>query len=247
MGPIQFVRSSLGMVLLPILTFIASLLAILQGGLLRFPPPKLQWIPRYWGRMLAWVNGVTIRVEGLDKLDAGRSYIFAANHQSQFDIFVLQGYMPFDFRWMAKKELFRIPFFGWGMRLAGYIPVDRSGGRRAVKSLDEAAERIAAGTSVIIFPEGTRSYDGNMLPFKPGAMVLAIKSGVELVPMSISGTHGVLPKGRLLPRSGRVMIRLGDPIDTRQYTVKQKQELAEQLQAAVAVLKEEGDRQVVAA
>ena len=122
------------------------------------------------------------------------------------------------------------------MRLAGYIPVDRSHGRKALKSLDEAAKRIADGTSVIIFPEGTRSPDGKLHDFKPGAMVLAIKAGVPLVPVAILGTYVVLPKGKLLAKPGKVEIRVGEPIETRGYTVKQKQELAELIHSRVAEL-----------
>jgi 1-acyl-sn-glycerol-3-phosphate acyltransferase len=159
-----------------------------------------------------------------------------ANHQSQFDIFVLDGYFDMDFRWLAKKELFRIPLFGWAMLLAGSIPVDRSHGRQALKSLDQAAKRIAAGASVIIFPEGTRSPDGKLQPFKAGGMQLAIKSGVELVPMAIIGTHEILPKGKILSRPGQVLIRVGEPVASRDFTTKQKQELAELLHDRVAAL-----------
>jgi len=126
--------------------------------------------------------------------------------------------------------------FGPAMRKAGNIPVDRARSRAAIKSLDEAAQRIRAGASVIIFPEGTRSPDGRLQPFKGGAMVLAIKAGVEVVPLAISGTHAILPKGKLLARPGKVVIRVGQPIDPSGYTLKQKQELAELLHHKVAEL-----------
>ena len=238
----QVARSVIGLVMAPLLTFVASVIAIIYGGVLRAPAEKLQWVPRIiWARFLCWIIGVTVEVRGLEKIDLSRPYIFAANHQSQFDIFALQGYSGFDFRWMAKKELFRIPLFGWGMKLAGYIPVDRSGGKKALKSLDEAAQRIAGGTSVIIFPEGTRSRDGEIHPFKAGGMVLAIKSKVPLVPVAIHGTYEVLPKGKLLAKPGNVIIIIGDPIETAGYTKKQKQELAERLHDAVLALKREAE------
>lgn len=239
---LQFIRAIIGLILLPLLPLLTSLIAILYGGILRAPAEKLQWIPRVLcGRILCWVNGITVEVRGLEKIDLTKSYIFAANHQSQFDIFTLQAYSGFDFRWMAKKELFRIPIFGWGMRLAGYIPVDRSGGKKAVKSLDEAAKRIAGGTSVIIFPEGTRSRDGHVHPFKAGAMVLAIKSKVPLVPVAIDGTYEVLPKGKMFAKPGKVVINIGDPIETAGYSTKQKHELAELLHDAVVTLKREAE------
>jgi 1-acyl-sn-glycerol-3-phosphate acyltransferase len=187
-------------------------------------------------RSIAWLSGVSVSIVGQELLEQGSPYIFAANHQSQFDIFVLQGYLGWDFRWLAKLELFKIPVFGQAMQLAGYIPVDRAHGRKALKSLDQAARRIADGASVVIFPEGTRSQDGQLGRFKAGAMVLAIKAGVPVVPVAIVGTHQVLPKGRLLVRPGQVEIRLGEPIPTSEYTVKQKQELADRLQGMVAEL-----------
>jgi 1-acyl-sn-glycerol-3-phosphate acyltransferase len=122
------------------------------------------------------------------------------------------------------------------MRRAGYIPIDRSHGRQALKSLHEAARKIAAGTSVIIFPEGTRSKDGRLHDFKAGAMVLAIKSGVDIVPVAIRGTYDILPKGRLLMNSGKVSLLVGDPIETKSYSTKDKHTLAKILQDDVARL-----------
>ena len=122
------------------------------------------------------------------------------------------------------------------MKKAGYIPVDRTHGRQALKSLDEAAKRIAEGTSVIIFPEGTRSRDGKLQPFKAGGMVLALKAGVELVPMAISGTFAILPKGSLMLHPDRVVIRIGPPITTRDYRTNQKHELALLLQKKVTAM-----------
>jgi len=230
------VRSVVALILAPLLTLLVSITAIVAIAIFRVSPARVQVLPRGWARIIARICGVPVLVEGLENLDPGQPYIFAANHQSQFDIFALQGYLGHDFRWLAKQELFRIPLFGPGMRLAGYIPVDRTHGRQAMKSLEAAAKRIAAGTSVIIFPEGTRSRDGSLQPFKAGGMVLAIKAGVPLVPVAILGSHEVLPKGKLLARPGRIVIRIGAPIATRDYQLKQKNELAERLRDAVAAL-----------
>lgn len=233
---LNFLRGVLVLVLAPMLTGVVSIVAIIMILVFRRSAADVQFLPRALGRIIARVSGVSVSMTGIDLLEPGKPYIFAANHQSQFDIFVLQGYLGFDFRWLAKLELFKIPVFGKAMHLAGYIPVDRAHGRKALKSLDEAARRIADGASVIIFPEGTRSPDGKLGQFKPGTMVLAIKAGVPVVPVAITGTHQVLPKGRLLVKPGRVEIRVGAPIATSDYTVKQKQELAERLQDAVAEL-----------
>lgn len=232
----HYPRALVVLIITPILTLLTSLTALFFIFVCRFDAATVQVFPRFWARIICWCAGVPVRVTGRENLDTTKTYIFAANHQSQFDIFVLQGYLGIDFRWMAKKELFAIPVFGAGMLAAGYIPVDRSHGRKALQSLNEAAQRISDGTSVIIFPEGTRSRDGHLQPFKSGAMVLAIKAGVPIVPVAITGTHGVLPKGSLMSRPGRVTIRLGTPIDTTQFKAADKQTLATRLQEEVAAL-----------
>ena len=231
------------LLVIPVLTFVVSFLALIGLLLLRISAEKIQILPRLWGRIIVRGSGVRVSLESVVELDRSASYIFAANHQSQFDIFTLQGYLAHDFRWLAKKELFSIPVFGTAMHHAGYISVDRSHGRKAVQSLNEAAQRIASGTSVIIFPEGTRSPDGQLQPFKSGVMVLAIRSGVPIVPVAISGSHEVLPKGALLPRPGHIHVTIGAPIATKDYTIKQKDELAGRLQQTVASLLNRADSQ----
>jgi 1-acyl-sn-glycerol-3-phosphate acyltransferase len=171
-----------------LLTLFISIMALFWTLVLRRDANSVQGLAAWWAKSICAASGVVVSVTGTEKLDAEKPYIFAANHQSQFDIFALQGFLGVDFRWLAKKELFQVPIWGHAMRRAGYIPVDRSHGRQALKSLGEAAQKIAAGTSVIIFPEGTRTKDGKMQDFKAGAMVLAIKSGVDIVPVAIKGT-----------------------------------------------------------
>jgi len=153
-------------------------------------------------------------VEGRENIPAGRPVVFASNHASQLDIPILYKALPVQFRFLVKQELFSIPFFGLAMRMTGYIPVDRSGGREAIKSLQEAARRIAGGTSVVVFPEGTRSPDGSLGAFKPGGMVVAIKAGVPVIPVAILGSSSVLPKGRLRVQPGAVTVRIGPPIES---------------------------------
>ena len=233
---LHYPRALLVLIITPLLTLFTSLGALFFMFVCRSTADKVQILPKTWARMICWCAGVKVTVVGQENLDRGKTYIFAANHQSQFDIFALQGYLGFDFRWMAKKELFAIPIFGAGMRAVGYISVDRSRGRQALQSLNEAAQQINDGTSVIIFPEGTRSKNGQLQAFKSGAMVLAIKARVPIVPVAIIGTHEVLAKGKLLSRPGRVTIRLGHPIDTTQFKQAEKQELASRLQQEVAEL-----------
>lgn len=239
----QYPQAILVLIITPLLTLLTSLGALFAIFVCRAKAHQVQALPRRWARLICWCAGVRVTVSGQHNLTVGHPYIFAANHQSQFDIFALQGYLGFDFRWMAKKELFAIPVFGAGMRAAGYISVDRSRGRRALESLNEAAQKINAGTSVIIFPEGTRSADGSLHPFKSGAMVLAIKARVPIVPVAILGTHQVLAKGKLLSCPGQVTIRIGQPIDSTQFKLTDKQALATQLQQEVASLMAEGEVQ----
>ncbi len=226
MSPLQYIRAGLVLVVAPPLTIVVSALALLDLIFFRKSPAKAMVFPRMWGRIICKIAGVRVRIEGLENIVADQTYIFAANHVSQFDIFTLQGYFPHDFRWIAKKELFRLPIFGTAMQRTGFISMDRSHGREALKSLNKAAEQIAGGTSVIIFPEGTRSKDGKLHPFKTGAIMLAIKAGVPVVPIGINGTYSILPKGRLLAGSGEVVIRVGPPIPTTDYTSHDKQKLA---------------------
>jgi len=165
---VNFFRGLFLLVLIPLLTLLTSLAGLVSVFLLRWPPQKIFIFPRTWARCILAASAVSVVVEEQEALDRQQPYIFAANHQSQFDIFALQGYFKTDFRWLAKEELFRIPIFGPAMRRAGNIAVDRSHGRQALQSLKKAAKQISDGTSVIIFPEGTRSRDGRLQPFKPG-------------------------------------------------------------------------------
>jgi 1-acyl-sn-glycerol-3-phosphate acyltransferase len=232
----RFLRALLVIPFALLLTLFTSVMTLFWTLVLRRDAASVQGFAAWWARSICTAAGVAVSVSGTGKLDSGKPYIFAANHQSQFDIFALQGFLGVDFRWMAKKELFQVPIWGPAMRKAGYIPVDRSRGRQALKSLGKAALKIAAGTSVIIFPEGTRTKDGIMQDFKAGAMVLAIKSGVDIVPVAIKGTYEILPKGKLLMNPGNVTISVGKPIATKNRTSKDKHALAKILQKEVAAL-----------
>ena len=239
MSPIQFIRGVLALITIPPLTVVVCLGALVDVHWIRKSKSKAQQFPRIWGRLLCWIAGIRVRVEGQENLEPSRTYIFVGNHTSQTDIWTFQGYIPHDFRWIAKKELFAIPIFGAAMRAVDFISIDRSRGRQAVKSLNNAANRIAEGTSVLIFPEGTRSPDGHLQPFKTGAIMLAIKAGVPVVPVGFNGTHQVLPKGSLVARGGDVVLRIGTPLPTSDFNVKDKQELALKVQQQVAELLDE--------
>lgn len=236
MSPIQLFRGVLAYLTIPPLTAGVCLGAIADVRWFRKSKIKAQVFPKTWGKVLCHIANIRVRVEGKEHLDPAEPYIFIGNHASMADIMTFSGYIDHDYRWIAKKELFAIPIFGPGMQAVDFISIDRSRGRAAVKSLNDAAQRIAGGASVILFPEGTRSPDGHLRSFKTGAIMLALKAGVDVVPVGFNGTHQVLPKGKLLPRGGEVVLRIGKPISTKDFKAKDKQLLAELLHQRVAEL-----------
>ncbi|HSO20945.1 MAG TPA: lysophospholipid acyltransferase family protein [Desulfosarcina sp.] len=192
---------------------------------------SLHLMARFWANSILWVSRVRITVSGTEKLDPTRSYIYMPNHQSNADIPLLLGRLPVQFRWLAKAELFKIPIFGRAMRGVGYISIDRSNRKSAFESLARAADTIRNGTSVLIFPEGTRSREGGILPFKKGGFVLAVDAGVPIVPIVIHGTRDIIPKGRLMIRPAPVSMQILEPVETAGYTRKNKDALLERIRS----------------
>jgi 1-acyl-sn-glycerol-3-phosphate acyltransferase len=190
---------------------------------------KVHKIANLWARMLLWLTSTRVDVIGRENVLMNRPQIFMANHQSDFDILIVLAYIPGQFRWIAKKELFKIPVFGKAMRNAGYIEIDRQNHEKALKSLDEAAQKIREGKSVVTFPEGTRSRDGKIRPFKQGMFHLAIRSGVPIVPISIVGASEIMPKRSLNVRPGRVTMVIDRPVDVSGYTLETRGELIERI------------------
>lgn len=182
-------------------------------------------VARIWAKGILRVAGVKVVVRGLGHIDSGRSRIYMSNHQSLFDIPILLAHLPVQFRWLAKAELFRIPVFGQAMARAGYISIDRADRRSAFKSLTRAARMIKDGVSVLIFPEGTRSNDGAVQPFKKGGFVLAVDSGVPVMPVITLGPHEIMPKGSLTITPGNALVEIRPPIDAGQYGRKTKDHL----------------------
>ena len=188
---------------------------------------------RLWGKVALLANRVSVRIEGLERVREKGPYIFMSNHQGSYDIFALLGCLPFQFRWLAKKELFSIPFFGWTMAAAGYISIDREGSRETVEAMNEAARKIREGMSVVIFPEGSRSPNGSIQPFRKGGFTLAIKSQVPIVPIAIAGSWEIMPKDTWRLAAGNIRMRIGDPVETRQYSLRERKILMEKVNAAI--------------
>jgi len=170
-------------------------------------------LPRAWARWTLWAGGVKVRLHGLDSLPPDGTFIFICNHVSLFDILALVARLPRN-NFVAKAELFKIPVFGAGLRVLGTVPMERTNQKAAFGAYDVAADRIKSGSSVVVFPEGTRGTDYSIRRFKKGPFVLAIKAGVPIVPVVIYGTIGILPKGKLLMRPGPIDVYLLDQVPT---------------------------------
>jgi 1-acyl-sn-glycerol-3-phosphate acyltransferase len=193
-------------------------------------------IARFWSKVLLKIAGVRMTLSGVEKIDPNGSYVFASNHVSFMDTPVVLAHIPVQFRFLAKKGLFSIPFLGYHLKRAGHLAVPRENPREAVRTMSEAGRIIRErGISVLIFPEGGRSLQG-LKPFKEGAAYIAIKAGVPAVPVALDGTLEVLPMGSLNVRPGHVTLRIGNPIPTANLTLKDRERLTQQLHEGVAEL-----------
>jgi len=167
-----------------------------------------------WSRMIARTVGARVAVSGAEHLRAGESYVFLSTHQSYMDIPVMLGYLPAQLRIAAKREVFLIPFLGWHMRRGGHISINRGSTAEAVESLRRAADEVRPGVSVFLYPEGTRSRDGSLQPFKKGGFKFALQTGLPVVPVTIVGTRALLPRDSILFRPGPVSLHIDAPVPT---------------------------------
>jgi 1-acyl-sn-glycerol-3-phosphate acyltransferase len=193
-----------------------------------------------WAKVALWISGVKVDVKGLENVDSEVPRVYATNHQSYFDIFALFACLPVSFRFVLKQELMRIPVFGSAIKSAGHVAVDRTDHRKAVKSMDEAAEKMKRGASMLIFPEGTRSEDGRLQPFKNGGFRLALKAGVDVVPVAIINSRHIVPKGSLRINKGTFGLSIGKPIPVRDYSKKDVDKLMQRVRDAIASQMGEG-------
>jgi 1-acyl-sn-glycerol-3-phosphate acyltransferase len=180
-----------------------------------------QWFSRRWGRLIIWLSRVKVTVVGMERLGPGQQYVFAANHRSSFDIYVLIAILPGKILWVAKKELFRIPIFGPAIRRMGSVPVDRDNRQAAIRSLHLAVEAIQGGGSMIIFPEGTRATTPELLPFKKGVFVMAHRAGQPIAPVAINGARAVQPPGTIRVRPGPIQVIIAPPISPLDFPRKE--------------------------
>jgi 1-acyl-sn-glycerol-3-phosphate acyltransferase len=181
---------------------------------------------RRWSKDNLWLSRAHVEIEGIENIDLSHPQTFAANHTGLHDILSLSAHLPIQFRWVAKKSLFRIPFMGWHMRRSGYIPIDRDNPREAAKSIIEAAKIIRGGVNAIAFPEGTRSRTGDLGDFRSGAFALALRTGVPLVPITLEGSCRVIMPKTLQVNPGSVIrIKIDKPIDLSTYARTDKHKL----------------------
>jgi 1-acyl-sn-glycerol-3-phosphate acyltransferase len=192
-------------------------------------------INRFWTWLILRLGGISLTVTGLENIDSGQPYVFMVNHQSNVDIPVLvQSLRQFQLRWIAKKELLRVPLFGWAMWATKHITVDRSDPSDAIKSLERAKDRLATGISIVVFPEGTRSRNGRLSPFKKGGFLLAAKTRTRIVPVTIVGSSSLLPAGAWRLRPGSIEVFVDEPISTEGYRAGKLNALTEQVREVIA-------------
>jgi 1-acyl-sn-glycerol-3-phosphate acyltransferase len=198
--------------------FLIALVLITKNENLLYSPVRL------FIRAGLVMSGVRVEVEGLDRLDPDQTYIFTPNHQSLIEVPLWVAYLGRNIAYLGKKEVFKYPIFGYGIRLVGVVPVDRSNSPAAVESAKLATENLRRGKSYVVYPEGTRSKDGGLLPFKKGAFMMAIDAGVPIVPITISGATKIMPKAQIKIFPSTVRVTIHEPISTAGYS---KENIAE--------------------
>lgn len=227
-------------------TFTGNLFLVIGSAILAVLTIAVSWLPprgnwsfgvmRIWSNALLAAGLVRVEVRYDPGLEPGRSYVFLSNHQSLFDIPVLIATAPGQVRMVAKRSLFLIPLFGWALKAGGFISVDRGDRSTARQTFASASARLREGTSILLFPEGTRSLEDTLLPFQRGGFLLALKSGLPIVPVGIRGTRAIQHRGNWAIRPGKVVISYGAPIDAASYGLRRKQELAGEVRARIAGL-----------
>ena len=205
-------------------------------------PPRGEWflkLARGWARLILAVSGVRVRILHRERFVGDTSFVVAANHESFYDILVLLAVLPMSVRFLAKRNLFRLPFLGWAMAAAGFVPVDRADHSHGKEMLDTALSRLRDRRSLIVFPEQTRTRTGDLSAFKSGAAVFAIKAEMPLLPVAIAGTFDVLRRDSFWIRPGRVTLAVGEPLSVEGRSARDRAALTAELRAAIEALRDE--------
>ena len=215
-------------------TLIALVAPLMILGTIITKNENIMYAPvRFFVRLGLALVGVRVEAKGLDLTDPNQTYIFTPNHQSFIEVPLLVTYLKHNFAYLAKKELFKYPIWKQGITLIGVVPIDRSNTQSAVESARLATEKLRNGKSYVIYPEGTRSRDGRLLPFKKGAFMMAIEAGVPIVPVSISGSTKIMPKGEIKIFPSTVYITVHEPISTAGYSRENIAELMKTTRAKI--------------
>ena len=195
-----------------LLTFITGWVTVLVA-MIWSPRVASRYIAATWGRLICWMTPVWVTVEGAENADPGRTYVVACNHQSQYDIFLVYGWLKLDLKWVLKAELRKVPGVGIGCEKAGHIFVDRGNPDKARKSISDALERVGNGVGVLFFVEGTRSQDGRLRPFKKGAFRVATSQNLPVLPVTIIGTRDIQKPKSMMIFPGRVRMVIHPAIE----------------------------------
>ncbi len=220
----------------------ATVLFGLPAIVAAFVPPRGDWFllfARGWARTILAFCGISVRLLHAERLRDDRSRVVAANHESFADILVLLARLPMQVRFLAKRGVFGVPVLGWSIRAAGFIPVDRGDRTRGAATVEAALRGLQKGRSLVVFPEETRTRNGELSDFKKGAALLALRSGLPILPVAIAGTRRILPAGAWRMRPGPVVVSIGDQIEVAGRSSKERAEVTAQLKEAVARLREE--------
>ena len=238
----RYLRCGWHLLNLLLATVILGTLALFVG--LSDPRKKYSgFIARTWARYILWITRLPYTVHGLENLKPKQKYIFVGNHESALDIPIALATLPYNIVFMAKKELFRIPLFGWAMWAVGMIRVDRQNREQAKLSVQRALDKIARQEiSVLVYPEGTRTYTGEMQRFKKGSFILAIQTGLPVVPITICGAFDVVPKKSLVLKQGMVELFIDPPLPTADLTLADRDQLMQNTREIILARKKSQQR-----
>ena len=204
-------------------TFICSILAMIFSLIDRSHTLYFK-LSKYFSGGVLWLSGIKLDIRGLENFDRSKTYVFVSNHSSQYDIVTLQKIIPNKMAMIFKKELAKIPFFGWQLKMGPYVMIDRENYEKAMKSIEEAKEKMQKqNISIVVFAEGTRSKTGEIQPFKRGAFRLATKVGYPIIPTTIVGSNKIMPKGTYKLKSGTIRVHFDKPIASEGIKTRQQE------------------------